>query len=100
MEAKSCSRSQGQPTTGVRSRTMIAMRSRISLLGRMLVMSRRSGLCRGFQMSEIAAGFNPVAHTLFQGAHVGKSAVALPLPDERAVDLDAESAAGRRDQRN
>lgn len=51
-------------------------------------------------MAEIAAGLDDVADPLFQLPRSGKTAVALALPDQIAIDADLEIAAGGGDQRH
>src|SRR5207237_3531111 len=52
------------------------------------------------EMTEIAARIDVVADEPFQGFHIGKTAIALALPDQFAAEKDLENAAGAGDQRH
>ena len=51
-------------------------------------------------MAEVAVRFDHVAHLLLQFLRTRKAAVALALPDQRAIDADLEIAARAGDQGN
>src|SRR5690349_21810043 len=55
---------------------------------------RRRGSVRPVDMAEVPAGIDPVADQLLQLLDVGEAAIALALPDQRAVEMDFEDAAG------
>src|SRR3569623_47132 len=65
---------------------------------RLAVMGRRP--VRTVDVAEVAARIDAVAHHLLDLLGVGETAVALALPDQLAIEMDLEDAAGAGDERH
>src|SRR5690606_24653220 len=55
---------------------------------------------RAVDMAQIPARIDAVAHELFELLYIREAIVALALPDQRAVEMDLEDAAGTGNQRD